>query len=72
MDTSLYIHGNGPGAIWDVGVNRSDSKQNTMFVVGTFDTVYKKPNLRYCSVGEWSGHGLFRVRYALLFSYVVI
>lgn len=61
LDSDLLIRGNVPGVITDVAVNRTDPEQNSMFVVGTFDSVRLKPTLRYCGVGEWSGHGLFRV-----------
>ena len=51
----LFVYEESNGIILDIAVNESSVPYNTMFVVGAFDTVTKKSQVQFCSIGEFDG-----------------
>lgn len=56
----LYKYGQSYGEIWDIAVNRTNSKLHNngfdrLYVVGSFDTESSASQIQFCSIGYWNG-----------------
>jgi hypothetical protein len=57
---ALYKYGESYGEIWDIAVNRTNSKLHNngydrLYVVGSFDTESSASQIQFCSIGLWNG-----------------